>query len=140
MSSEFWETIKASKTVRVELSEYSPKLEGYWIDVVPTSALPPAKNEAISKISDPSEMQRVSMKEWIVDWNLPDKDGKGKLKLPKQSDEWESLVPTDLILFIAKKIREIDEEVMGIPPTSGSPSSLPSGEGAEAQAGSRESS
>jgi len=106
-----WDKYRKAHSKRLELSD----LEGYWVDVVPTSMLTPAEQMELSKMIEKSNDEltplKLSFKKWIVDWNFEDESG-NKLPLPSESDEWLSMIPFSIILAIAKSVSKLDEELI----------------------------
>lgn len=108
-----WEKYRKAHSTRLDLSESG--LEGYWVDVVPTSMLTPAEQASLSKTIEKSNDElaplKISFQKWVVDWNLEDEDG-NPLPLPSESDKWLSVIPFTLILEIARIVGDLDKELV----------------------------
>lgn len=106
--SDLWKNYLESKAFVIDLSEVG--LDGYWVKVLPSSAMPPSKFRKLLGNQDTFEVQTISMREWVLDWNLPDGDGK-PLPIPRKSDAWMDVLPTSVIVHIIQKIAEHDRQV-----------------------------
>lgn len=120
MSDNFWDRVRAAKKRRFDLAEYTGFPSEYWVELVPSATLPPSVFERAQGLGE-SELQRLLFANCVIGWNLVDEDGQ-PLPLPRESDRWREVLPTGLVVFLARKINEMDREMIEIPPTSGGPS------------------
>ena len=128
MTSMVWEQIRLAKRVRIPLDEFGAP--DFYVEILPTAFQPPSLVERLSKIADPVQMQAAYMAACVVGWNLTDENGQ-PLPLPSEGNQWMEILPMALVVHIARRIAEIDQKEMEIPPTRGGLSSSPS-EGTEA--------
>ncbi len=117
-----WEQYKASRAITVKLDELG--LVGLWIKAIPNSAFEPATITDIDKEKDDQLKGQAYIKLWVLDWNLPGRDG-NKLPLPKDSDEWASVMPLEVQMLLVREITKVDKERLEVPLANATPSSPP---------------
>lgn len=130
-----WEEYLQGKLITIDLSEIG--LDGYWVKARTSASMSPGRfKRLLDQIdqNDPLGQQKVSMQEWVVDWNLPDEDGK-PLPIPRKSDAWLDIVPIGVVTFIMQKINERDRGALEGNPPKTSESSPPSEGTEKAQTG-----
>ncbi len=129
-----WSDYKLSRAIRVELDEIG--LKGLWVKALPSSAFESARITSIDELENDEAKGNEFMKLWIIDWNLPSAEDPNRiLPLPSVSNEYDSVMPLEVKMFIVNKINDVDKERLNIPLPSETPSSPPSASTAPARSG-----